>query len=235
MIVFVREMGEIRPARRNPPRCCQRLIQAHVRRMRRAPQRIQHCHLRAGHLLDDFPRHLLAIAQVCQPLHARLREQKSGRRDASVRQGQGSDLQIAKLKFPVNQMRLRHEVTLGPRPVVEGIDEHAPQRHHRLGVRVDRQRPAAQIAKPPAIVQPHDVVRVWMREDHRVQPPYPLAQHLDAKLRRRVHHEFYLVRGHINRRPGAMVLRVRQECRWIFDSHHRHPLRSPRSQKRERK
>ena len=50
VVVIVRQMGEIRPRRADAPRGGQRLVQAHVRRMRLGPQRVEHGDFDAAHL-----------------------------------------------------------------------------------------------------------------------------------------------------------------------------------------
>ena len=58
------QVRKIRPPRPETPSGRERLIQAHVRRMRRISQRIEHRDLDPAHLLDGRRRHFLAIAQV---------------------------------------------------------------------------------------------------------------------------------------------------------------------------
>ena len=176
--------------------------------MRRGAQRVEHAHFHAANRLDGGQRHFLAIAHVSELLHAALRKEVAVRRRPAVRQRKRRHAQVANLKRAINDARLRDEVTLRPRPVVKSVSKDAPQRLHRLSARIDRQRlEAAQIAEAPAIVQPHDVVRVRVREDDRVQPVDFFAQHLDAKLRRRIDHQLDLVGGEVDGRTRAMVLR----------------------------
>ena len=117
---------------------------------------------------------------------------------------------------PLIDVRFGMEITLPDRPPVEGVDKNPLERVHRGRVRIDRQRPIAQIAEPAAIVQAHDVVGVRVRENHRVEPVDFFAQALHAELRRRVHDELDFVRRDVNRGAGAPVLRVGQEFRRIL-------------------
>src|SRR5258708_24115274 len=73
-----------------------------------------------------------------------------------------------------------------------------------------------------------------MSEENGVQPADLFAEHLHAKLRRRVHNQFGLARGARNGGPGAMVLRIRKEPWGILLPDDRHALRSPRAQADER-
>src|SRR5260370_11384393 len=73
-----------------------------------------------------------------------------------------------------------------------------------------------------------------MSEENGVQPADFFAEHLHAKLRRRVHDQFGLLRGDVDGRPGAMVLRIRKKLWRILLPDDRHALRSPRAQADER-
>ena len=92
---------------------------------------------------------------------------------------------------------------------MERVPEHAPQVVHGRLVRIDGQRlAAAQIADATTIVQTHDMVRMGVREEHRVEVAELLAQHLDAELWRGVNDQPGLVALDIDRWPHAVVLRV---------------------------
>ncbi len=231
VIVVVGQVGEIRPAGIYPPGGRQCLVQIHVCGMRRAPQCIQHDDFHARQFFHHFARHLLAIAQVGQPLLAVLREQVTVGHRLAMRQRQRGDLQVAEREWPVHNVRFRHEITARPRPVVKRVGVHALQRRHRFLARVDGQLPVAQVAKAPAIVQPHHMVRVGVREYDRVQPADVFAQNLRAKIRRRVHRQLDAFRGHVNRRTRPVILRIGQKCRRIIHADQRHALRRPRTQK----
>src|SRR6266852_5862891 len=73
-----------------------------------------------------------------------------------------------------------------------------------------------------------------MSEENGVQPADLFAEHLHAKLRRRVHDQFGFLGGDVNGRPGAMVFRIRQKLWRILLPDDRHALRSPRAQANER-
>ena len=150
-----------------------------------------------------------------------------------MRQGQGNDFQIARVEWPVHDVRFGTEIAFRNCPPVKRIDENPPKRRHRFLVRINRQRAFAQIAKPAAIVQTHDVIGVGMGENNRIEPADVFAEHLDAKFRRRVHDEFDLVRGDVNGRPGAMVFGIGQKFRRIFLADDGHALRRAAAEKNE--
>ena len=152
-----------------------------------------------------------------------------------MRQRQRGDFQIANRERPVHHARFGNEIALRPRAVVKSVSKDALQITHGRGAGVDRQRSSAtQVAKPPAIIQPHDVVGVRVGEKDRVEPVDSLAQTLQAEFRRRIDHEPGLVGGDVNRGPGPMVFWIGQEFRGIVLADDRHPLRGARTKKNKR-
>ena len=233
MVVIVREMCEIGPRRADAPRRRQCFVEAHVGWMRRVTQRVEHGDFDALDLFQRVGGDFLAVAQICEPFFAVLHEEIAIRRRRAVRQGQGNDFQITQGECSVNNVGFGAEIAFRNCPPVKRIDENTPKRRHRFRVRINRQCAFAQIAKPAAIVQTHDVIGVGMGENHRIEPADVFAEHLDAKFRRRVHDEFDLVRGDVNGRPGAMVLGIGQEFRRIFLADEGHALRRAAAEKNE--
>ena len=109
MVVIVREVGEISPARADAPRRGERLIQAHVRRMRRVAQCVNHGDFHAPDFFQRVGGDLLAVAQIGEPFLAALTEQIAVGHHPAMRQGQGNDFQIAQRERPVNQRAVRGE------------------------------------------------------------------------------------------------------------------------------
>jgi len=177
MIEIVRHVREERPARADAPRRGQRLVQAHVGGMRRAAQGVQHGGFDPARLLDRRRRHLLAIAQIDQAFPALLRKEVAGRSRAPVRERQRNNFQIPQRERAADNMRFGGEIALGSGLAGEGVLEDAPQVGHCFFIGINRQRrPAPQIAKPPAIVQPHDMIGMGMGEKDGVEPADVLAQ-----------------------------------------------------------
>ena len=86
MVVIVREMRKISFARADAPCRRQRLVEAHVRRMRLVAQRVEHGDFHAANFFHRRVGNFLAVAQIREPLFSVLLEQKSGHRHAPVRQ-----------------------------------------------------------------------------------------------------------------------------------------------------
>ena len=71
---------------------------------------------------------------------------------------------------------------------VENVLEHALQRAQGLGRCKNRDACLLPEVERPHVVEPHDVIGVRVREQHRVQPVEVRAQRLRAEIRRRVDH-----------------------------------------------
>ena len=78
------------------------------------------------------------------------------------------------------------------------------------------------------------MIRVGVGENDRIEPANLLAQALEAKFRRRVHHQLHRVRRHIDRRPRAMIFGISQKLRRIFLANDGHALRGSGPEKNER-
>src|SRR5205814_4575363 len=101
-------------------------------------------------------------------------------------------------------MRLRNEITSRPGAIMEGIGEHTLQISHRGLCGINRKRlAAAQIAKPAAVVQSHDMIGMRMGEENCVEPANVFAQHLHPEFWRRIHDKSSLSGLNINGGPGA--------------------------------
>jgi hypothetical protein len=110
---------------------------------------------------------------------------------------------------------------------MKSIGKDSLQITHRHGAGIDRQRsPAAQVAKPPAVIQPDDVVGVRMGKKDRIEPVDLLTQTLEPEFRWRIDRQPGLVTGDVNRRPSPMVSWIRQKFRRIVLANDRHSLRS---------
>src|SRR5437879_4121610 len=199
-------------------------------RMRVAAKSIQHNCLHTTHLLSDVVWYLLTINHVSQALLAVLAEQEPGTAMRAVRQGQWGDPKITHVKRSVYNVRFGNEIPFGPGSSMKGVGENPPQILHRGLVSIHRQPlVTAQVAKAPAIIQAHDMVSMRMSEKHGVQPADVFAQHLNAKFRRCIYHDFSFAAFYVNRGPGAMVFWIGEKLWRIFLADDRHALRSSRT------
>ena len=100
VIVIMGQMREERFGRANAPRGRQCFVKAHVRRVRLGPKGVEDGNFDAADLFHDRRRDFLAIAQIREPLPAVLHKEITVRHGGTVRQGQGSDLQVPNVKGP---------------------------------------------------------------------------------------------------------------------------------------
>ena len=220
-------VGEISPGSANPAGGGQCFVQAHMSWVRGVAQGVEHGNFHATQLVDHRRGHLFAIAEISQALLSPLAEKKAISHSFAMRQGMGGDLQISDFKRSIDHVLFRDKITPRPGATVKSIRKYAPQILHCLLAGVNGQRLAtARITKAAAIIQSHNVVRVGMSENDCIEPADILAQTLDPKLRSGIHDQLGLICGQINRRAGAMVLRVGQKLRWIIGADNRHTLGS---------
>ena len=196
-----------------------------MRPVRGLAQRVEHDDFHAPNLGDDFVRHFLAVAAIGQPFAPALLEEKTVARRFPVRQGQGSDAQVADFKRAVEHARSRDEVAYRVRAVVERVEKDAAEMLHRGRAGVDGQGLlASDLAEAAAIVHAHDVVRVRVGDEHGVEARDALAEALQAELRRGVHDQPRVRRLDVDGGPGAVVLRVGEEGSGVFLADDRHAV-----------
>ena len=210
----------------------QRLLHTQVRRVRFRSQRVDHQSLYARDLLRDRLRHRATIAQIRQQFLARARKEVAIHDVVSVRHGQRRDQGLAQLKRSIHYVRLRFQITGKWAHRLEGKLEDALQIRHRFARRVNRHAPAFP-TEAPQIVEPHDVIRVRMREHDCVHPADIFAQGLRAKIRARVHHPRAFRRLEVNGRTQPLVPRIRRSADGAVAPDHGHALRSARPEKRD--
>src|ERR1700677_1287921 len=183
MIVIVSQMREVSSAGANAAGSGERFVQAHVSRVRGAPQRVQYDDLDSSHLLNDLGGDFFAIAQIGEAFRAVLDEEKTFRDGSAMRQGQGRDLQIGESERAFDEMGFGNEIAPGPGAVMESVTVNPFQSVHGLRLGVNRQRLAtAEVTKTAAIVQSHDMVGVRMGEKNGIETADILAENLGAKI-----------------------------------------------------
>ncbi len=193
--------------------------------MRCLAERVEHDDFDAANLGDDFIRHFLAIAAISQALAPGLLEKEAMAGRFPMRQGQGSDAQVANFKRAIERARGRDEVAFRMWAVVEGVEKNAAQVFQRRRAGVDGQGLlAGHLAEAAAVVHTHNVVCVRVGDEHGVEARDALAEALQAELRRGVHNEPRVWRLDVDGRPGAVVLRVGEEGGGVFLADDRHAV-----------
>jgi len=85
--------------------------------------------------------------------------------------------------------------------------EYAPEVAHRLRRSVDRHRTPL-VGKPSQIVETHDVVRVRMGKNHRIEVADVFAERLSPEIRSGVDNPGALWGANVDRRSQALIARV---------------------------
>src|SRR5579871_800230 len=109
---------------------------------------------------------------------------------------------------------------------MENILKNAFERPHRVLRRVNRYARLLPEVERPHIVQPHDVIRVRVREQHCIQTAEAYPQHLRAEIRRRVDHDVMSVVLQKYRRAQTVIPRItrpadRAFASWRWNAHAR--------------
>ena len=102
------------------------------------------------------------------------------------------------------------------------IPKTSHQRLLRRLVRPQVQRAAFHMIEPPHIIQPHDVIRVRMGNDNRINPINPIRHALQPQLRRRIDQHANVTIRDNDRRPRAFIMRIGAVAHCAMTPNHRH-------------
>ena len=194
--------------------------------MRFLAQPVERDDRNALHGLDNVGGNFLAIVEVGEFLTAVLLEKEAGAVDASMRQRERRDLQIAEKKRPVDHAGIGREVAGKMRAIVKRVIVHALEGGHGFLVGIERELALLNRAEATAVIQAHDMVGVGVSDDDRVEPVDLFAKALESEFRCGVDHEFNLVSLDVDRRAHAMIFRIGEELRRVFASDDGHANRS---------
>ena len=141
-----------------------------------------------------------------------------------MRHRQGRDRCFAELKRAIDDVRHRNKIAGKAVLPVESEFINARQVLHGFRRRVDRDRPEI-VGIAAEIVEPHNVVRVRMSEDDRIEPPNIFPQRLGAEIRAGVNHPGALGRLDIDRRAQPLIARIWGMTNLAVAADRRHALR----------
>lgn len=230
MAEVVADMRKKCPLRSHGRGCIQRLLHAHVCRVRAMAQRIDHQDLHAASGIQRRRGDAVAVRKIGQQRTAKLRKNITCRFEPAVRKRHRRDFQIAEHEGPRDFVNLRANVVAkGSRASVECELKDAPKvtQHIRRGV--DRHLPVLRLAITAQVVEPHHMIRVRMRVEHGVDAADVLAQGLRAKVRRRVDDELDGRRAHPRRGAKPRIPRVLRAAHRAIARDHRDALRRARA------
>src|SRR6185369_5164350 len=100
-----------------------------------------------------------------------------------------------------------------PRDAVKDVTERLPQRLPRRRVRITRDGATLNRVETAQLVEPEDVIRVAMREEHRIDSRQFVNERLLPKVGTRIDKQLH-VRGdiEIDGRPQPLVARIDLAC-----------------------
>ena len=137
------------------------------------------------------------------------------------------------LKRTVDHRGINPEVVLPGLGFVKDEAESLPDPVHGGGGGIDRHLPILHLAKAPHVVETHDVVRVGMSEECRIQPADPLAQALGPKVRRGIDDEMTLLSPDQKRGPRTVIAWIPGDTDGTFTSDDGYPLGGSGTEKNE--
>ena len=155
--------------------------------------------------------HCLAVAQVRCDGTSILAKQKAVHVGLAMLHLDRMDFCLAEQKGTLNQMRFREHVPRKSRCSVECVSKAFFQALHGFPGSVDGDRTTIRRPESPEIIEAHDVIRMRMRIEDRIEPLYFLTESLNSELGAGVHDPGSVGGLHINRGPQALIT-------WIFGS-----------------
>src|SRR6266567_8379235 len=151
-------------------------------------------------------------------------------------QRQWRNVQIPDDKRTVDHSRIRNKITFRPGAAMKCISKYPCEILHRGFIRIHWQaRAAAQVAKSPAIIQAHNVVRMGVGKKDSIQPADIFTQYLDPEFRRRIYYQLDLFGSHIDGGAGAMIFQISEELRRVLFSDDGNALRCAGAKENEGK
>jgi DNA repair protein RecN (Recombination protein N) len=151
-----------------------------------------------------------------------------------MRQVKRGHSKISHLERTIKHHRLGDKVSSRPWPVVKGIKKDLLQHLVGGGVGIYGQRLiAVDGAEATTVIHPHDMIRMRMRHQDRINLSNSFPKTLDSKLRSGIHHQLDVIGFNIDGGTSAMILGVGQELWRILLTDNGHPLRGAGSQENQ--
>lgn len=201
----------------------ERFLDIHVCRVRLLAEGIDDEMPDATDLFDHGRWHFLAIAQIRREALPIPHQEIAEHGGATVRDWQRSQLGIADAKGFRHFVRLGMEITGEAVLAIEREGKDPAQVVHGVRRCIDRQG-TAERAERTQVVETHDVIRVRVRVDHRIQPPDAVAEALRAEIRSGVDDPGALGCFHVHGGAHAKITRVLGGANVAFATDHRHAL-----------
>jgi DNA repair protein RecN (Recombination protein N) len=145
--------------------------------------------------------------------------------------GNRMNLCLAKSKWAVDNVWLRTKVTRKVEFRTERVGKHSFEVLHRLNGGINRYCGTRSSLKSPKVVKPHDVVRMGMRIEDRIDTLYMLPQRLNSKFRAGIDNPRAVLGLHKNGGPRPVVPRVFGPAHIATAANHGYTHRSSRTQK----
>src|SRR5690606_23196400 len=205
----VRHVYEVRLTRADPTGDLYGVVDGEVCRMIVIAQSIQHEHVKPSKEIEAFLGDEIRVREVGEVAHAIPEE-----RQVTVVDIDGHDLdgllridatRDAEGSLDHFEYQIRHARI---RSILEDVPEHPAKNLGRVGPGIARNRPAVSEKEGTKIVQPHDVIEMMVRKQHRIHMPKSFPEGLGTKIGTRVDDDVDAVVFDEARAPRSPVTQV---------------------------
>lgn len=205
---IVTEMGEVGNTRSDHLGRLQGLIDRHVGGMRPFPQCVQNEDLDSTGRLDGLRRHLGAVGEIGQQFAAPSEKDVAGRGEFPMGKVDRDDLGLSEPERAIDHLGGEAQVILPGLRLVKSVSEGIPEALHRGSRGKDGYLQILDLTEAPHVIEPHDVIRMGMGEQGRIQTGDPFPKALDTEIGRGIDDEVEIWGLHQQGGPGPVVARV---------------------------
>ncbi len=230
---IVTEMGEVGNTRSDHLSRLQGLIDRHVGGMRPFPQCVQNEDLDSTGRLDGLRRHLGAVGEIGQQFAAPAEEDIAGRGEFPMGKVDRDDLGLSKAERAVDHLGGEAQVILPGLRLVKGVAEGIPEALHRGNRGKDGHLQILDLTEAPHVIEPHDVIRMGMGEQGRIQTGDPFPKALDTEIGGGIDDEVEIGGLHQKGGPGPVIAWVGRPADRAIAPDDRDAVGGPGSEKGE--
>ena len=234
MAKIVAEVRKVRLRWTEPFGECDALDHVHVGRVSSPAGRPQNQGLNAFQKLKPIRVDGLTVAQVRGDRTSILTEQKAEHVGFAMLHLDRMDFRVAQCKGTLNKMRFREDIPGKSSCTVEGVGKAFFQALHGFSGSVDGYRTTVRRPEPPKIIETHDMIRMRMRIEDRIESLYLFAEGLNSELGSGVHDPGPVGSLYIDRGAQALITWILGSADFARTTNHGYTHGRPGTQKCDR-
>lgn len=201
--------------------------------MRPFPQGVQDKDVDPTGSLHGFRWHLRTVCEIGQQFPPAADEDISGRGEFPMGKIDRDDLGLSEQERSIDHLGGKAQVVLPGLRLVKGVSEGIPEAIHRGCRAINGHLKILDLAESPHVIEPHDVIRVGMSEQGRIQTGDPFPEALDTEIGRSIDDEVEIRGLHQKGGPGPVVARVGRPADLAIAPDDRDTVGGPGSEKGE--